>query len=173
VARHASTVGVGLGLGALLLAMMSARRRGESMNVVRENMLDGLTSSTRAALDRLAAAAEAEGLPLTITSGWRSPTAQARAMIAKVKRGENIRTLYRSAGALIDRLLALGVDDLPGWTAALTAQPVSAHQRGDALDLRTRGLSDAQVYRLGELAIEAGFTKALRESDHLHIEKPA
>ena len=137
--------------------------KGEAMDVVRAGSLDGLTASTKASLERLATLASAEAVPMTVTSGYRSARAQAQAMIAKVKRGENIRTLYRSASALVDRLLALGVDDIDGWAALLAASPISAHQRGDAVDLRTRGLSDGQVYRLGELAIEAGFSRALRE----------
>jgi hypothetical protein len=161
-----------LGLGALGLgAMLLVQRKGGPMDVVRAGSLDGLTTSTKASLERLATLASAEGVPMTVTSGYRSARAQAQAMINKVKRGENIRTLYRSASALVDRLLALGVDDIDGWAALLAASPISAHQRGDAVDLRTRGLSDAEVYRLGELAIEAGFTRALRESDHLHVER--
>jgi hypothetical protein len=161
-----------LGLGALGLgAMLLVQRKGGPMDVVRAGSLDGLTASTKASLERLATLASAEGVPMTVTSGYRSARAQAQAMIAKVKRGENIRTLYRSASTLVDRLLALGVDDIDGWAALLAASPISAHQRGDAIDLRTRGLTDAQVYKLGELAIEAGFSRALRESDHLHAER--
>ena len=51
----------------------------------------------------------------------------------------------------------------------LTAAVLEA---GEALDVRRWGLTSAQLYRLGELAIAAGFGRALLESDHLHLQMP-
>lgn len=91
-------------------------------------------------------------------------------MLAKLRRGEDLRALYRSADATIDALLAAPQTAAAWGQIIAAAPPLSKHLSGDAVDLRTAGLTDAQIYRLGELAIAAGFTRALRESDHLHVQ---
>jgi len=136
----------------------------------RPGILASLSSRAAAAAQELARLAAAEGLPLLFTSGRRTPLDQAAAMIDKVRRGEDLRNLYRSAGATLDRLFA-APRTAAAWASILAAAPpISRHLTGDALDIRTAGLTDAQVYRLGELAIAAGFARALRESDHLHVQ---
>jgi hypothetical protein len=90
-------------------------------------------------------------------------------MLAKIDRGEDLRALYRSAGPTLDKLFA-GPRTVDAWAPILEAAPISAHQRGDAGDLRRWDLSAAQLRRLGELAIEAGWRRALLESDHLHVQ---
>lgn len=136
----------------------------------RPGILASLSSRAAAAAQELARLAAAEGLPLLFTSGRRTPLDQASAMLDKVRRGEDLRSLYRSAGATLDRLFA-APRTAAAWASILAAAPpISRHLTGDAADIRTAGLTDAQVYRLGELAIAAGFARALRESDHLHVQ---
>jgi len=136
----------------------------------RPGILASLSARAAAAAQELARLAALEGLPLTFTSGRRSPLDQAAAMLAKLRRGEDLRALYRSSAATIDRLFA-APQTAAAWAPIIAAAPpVSKHLSGDALDIRTAGLTDAQVYRLGELAIAAGFARALREGDHLHVQ---
>jgi hypothetical protein len=136
----------------------------------RPGILASLSAGAAAAAQELARLAAAEGLPLTFTSGRRSALDQAAAMLAKLRRGEDLRSLYRSAAATLDRLFA-APQTAAAWAAIIAAAPpISRHLSGDAVDIRTAGLTDAQVYRLGELAIAAGFARALRESDHLHVQ---
>ena len=132
-------------------------------------LLEGLTPATRAAALRWAELAAAEGLTLTLTSGRRSAVQQAKAMLAKVARGEDLYRLYRSAGDTLDRLFA-APRDIDAWAWVLDDEPISAHQEGEAVDARRWGMTEAQLYRLGELAIAAGFRRALLESDHLHAQ---
>lgn len=136
----------------------------------RPGILASLSTRAAAAAQELARLAAAENLPLLFTSGRRTPLDQAAAMLDKVRRGENLRTLYRSAGATLDRLFA-APQTTAAWASIIAAAPpISRHLTGDAADIRTAGLTDAQIYRLGELAIAAGFARALRESDHLHVQ---
>ena len=138
----------------------------------RAGILAGLTAPTRAAAERLALAADAEGIPVTWTSGRRSTLEQAGAMLAKVARGEDLFDLYRSAHDTLRKLYA-APRTAQAWAAILDASPpLSRHLAGEALDVRRWGLTSAQLYRLGELAIAAGFGRALLESDHLHLQMP-
>lgn len=157
-----------LGLGAVG-ALVLVRQGGGSMEEKRPGILEGLSPTARAAALRWAELAAAEGMNLIFTSGRRSALEQARAMLYKVDQGENLYQLYTSAGATLNELF-----DLPRtpetWAAVLDEAPISAHQRGDAVDVRRWGLSAAQLYRLGELAVQAGFRRALLERDHLHAQ---
>jgi hypothetical protein len=163
------------GAVALLLLLRSqgaraARPAGVAMvDEKSPGILDSMTPRARAAADALGVLATAEGIPVTWTSGRRSARAQAAAMIAKLDRGEDLRALYRSAGATLDKLLA-APRTVDAWAPILEAAPISAHQRGDAGDVRRWDLSAAQLRRLGELAIQAGWRRALLESDHLHLQ---
>lgn len=153
-----------------LLAVGAVTVGGGSALEKRPGILSSLSARAAAAAQELARLAAAEGLPLLFTSGRRTPLDQAAAMLDKVRRGENLRTLYRSAGATLDRLFA-APQTTSAWASIIAGAPaISRHLTGDAADIRTAGLSDAQVYRLGELAIAAGFTRAVRESDHLHVQ---
>ena len=102
-----------------------------------------------------------------ITSGLRSPMAQAEAMLDKVRRGENLHALYRN-DQLIDDLLKLP-RTATAWAAVLAVRPVSSHQSGKAFDVRTRDRSSSEVAAMKSIAAELRGS-GLIESDHLHIE---
>jgi hypothetical protein len=165
-------------VAAVALAMRGRRGRrggsvgqtdGQGWTAVRDLALE---PAAVAVLDRIGAAAAAEGIPVTVTSGRRDPVRQAAAMLAKVARGEDLRSLYRDKGQ-IDRLLSLP-RDVAAWAAeiarsATAGRPLSSHLSGRAFDLRTRDLSDRQVARLVEIAAAAG-RRAILEPDHIHVE---
>jgi hypothetical protein len=132
-------------------------------------IIEGLSDAARAAALRWAELAGLEGMELVFTSGRRSAGQQAAAMLGKVNRGEDLRALYRSAGDTLDWLESVP-RDVDAWAWVLEQAPISAHQRGDAVDARRWGFSASQLKRLGELAIAAGFRRALLESDHLHAQ---
>jgi len=121
-------------------------------------------------LQRLRAAVP--DVPIHVNSGYRSPQAQARAMLAKVQMGENLSALY---GAKAQALLRLPLDPRV-WTAAIEALRrrgiyMSPHMRGDALDLRTRDLSPSQVAQLANAAARLGGRPLLESTPpHLHID---
>lgn len=102
-----------------------------------------------------------------ITSGLRSSLAQAEAMLSKVRRGENLHSLYRN-DQLISDLLRLP-RDASAWAAVLAVRPVSSHQSGRAFDVRTRDRSANDVATMKNLAAELRGS-GLIESDHLHVE---
>lgn len=132
-----------------------------------------LGDTARAWMDILGQQAAADGLPAPyVTSGQRTGRQQAEAMLAKVARGEDLLALYSDDDAI--RVLLALPRDAGAWAAqidAWTAQGryLSSHLRADALDLRTRDLSDGQREQLAELARELG-AEAIDEGDHLHIE---
>lgn len=114
-------------------------------------------------------------LTITITSGRRDPRRQAAAMIAKVKRGEDLAKLYRGAAAdgRLSRLLALPLDP-EAWAAEIDAQaragrPISLHLTQRAADLRSRDWTRAELDRVVAEARRLGFS-AVIESDHLHLQ---
>lgn len=122
-------------------------------------------------LQRLRATAPAS-VPIHVNSGYRSPAAQARAMLTKVQLGDNLRALY---GAKVERLLSLPLDPAV-WTQALQAMAavgiyMSPHMRGDALDIRTRDLSQDQIAALVAAAHQLGARPLLESTPpHLHID---
>ena len=143
-----------------------------------------LPDGAAAWLDRLAELAGAEGLAVYVTSGDRSAAAQAAAMLTKQRRydaavaageepawSDDLHRLYQ-ADDVIDELLASGRDEAT-WTAILEEHPVSPHQGGRALDLRTRDLPGGNggegAQRLAELVEQLGGSTVL-ESDHLHVQ---
>ena len=167
--KRAGWLWAALGLGALGVALLGRRTMGGTLEEKRPGILEGLSPEARAAALRWAELASAEGMELTFTSGRRTAGQQAAAMLAKVARGEDLRALYRSAGETLDWLESVP-RDVDAWAWVLEQAPISAHQRGDAVDVRRWSLSSAQLKRLGELAIDAGFRRALLESDHLHAQ---
>lgn len=166
--RRSGWLWAALGLGALGVALLG-RRTGDDVQEKRPGILEGLSDTARAAAVRWAELASAEGVELTFTSGRRTALEQAKAMLYKVDQGENLYDLYTSAGQTLNELY-----DLPrsaqAWAAVLSEAPISAHQRGDAVDVRRWGLSREQLWRLGELAVQAGFRRVLLERDHLHAQ---
>lgn len=160
-------------IGAAVLgtvAFVALRKTGLQMASEKyPGILNSLSGRAAAAANELSRRAEIEGLPLTFTSGRRGALEQAGLMMRKLQRGEDLMRLYGNS-PIVAELLA-GANDTARWAEILArSPPVSKHQTGDAIDVRTAGLTAGQIYRLGELAILAGFGRALRESDHLHLQ---
>lgn len=140
-----------------------------------------LTPDMEAFLARFVSAAQ--GIPVTVTSGVRTAAAQAAAMLAKAQRkdggssswSDDLNQLYAKAlGPQISQLLASG-RSLATWTALIDGWArsgiyLSDHMRGNALDIRTSGLTAAQKSTLQAAARTAGASSAVLESDHLHVE---
>ena len=165
-----------LAIGAGVLALLTTGQTDDGGNVYAEKrggILDSLTDRARAAALNFAAAAEAEGLPPVIfTSGRRTALEQAAAMLYKLTRWgpPELFTTYKSSRSTIDALLAAPRNPA-AWASILEQRPpLSKHLAGEAVDVRRWGYTDAQLYRLGELAIAAGFGRALLEKDHLHLQ---
>lgn len=110
---------------------------------------------------------------LVVTSGFRTPMAQAAAMFTKIDLGEDLTQLYRNkdfarqvtnaypnkaaAAAVIERYAAAGGG--------------STHLRGLGIDLRTRDFTTVQRNQL-KATIEKMGNYALYEAEppHMHIE---
>lgn len=118
-------------------------------------------------------------LPLTVTSGRRSAQAQARAMAAKLARGEDLLALYVRDDLVAEIIAAAGPDRQhpDAWAMGLAIEDQAARGQAisrhllpdDALDLRSRHYSRPQrdlvvatVRRLG--------AECVVEPDHLHVE---
>lgn len=130
-----------------------------------------LSSSAVAFLNRLAARVS---FPIVVTSGIRSPAAQAQAMWDKFLSGEDLHALYAKAnGDLVDEILA--APSVPDAAAVISAQlargrVISVHLTGDAIDIRIAGLTAAQQAEQEAAAIALGAEKPKHESNHLHLE---
>jgi len=112
---------------------------------------------------------------LVITSWLRTPRDQARAMLAKVNRGEDLYDLYRD-DVQIEALYNTPqtVDD---WADTLRAfrdrgRPISRHMSGRGTDIRTRGMPTSTLARVMNVAAAMGANVVL-ESDHLHLGWPS
>ena len=132
-----------------------------------------LTPATSAFLVKLRAAVPAS-TPIYVTSGYRSPEAQAAALVTKRNLGDNLTALYGTSR--IAPILA-AANTVAGMSAALREQMrnglyLSRHMRGDALDFRTTNLTSAQVAEI-QRAAEALGAKTLVETTppHLHVER--
>ena len=132
-----------------------------------------LSDELAAALDELAAAVGGE---LVVTSGYRSPGAQARAMLAKIEQGGEDELRIYGDRAAVAALLALPREE-SAWTAqiaewAAAGRYLSRHQTGKALDLRTRDVDPARV-RLIEATARALGWRTLLEAvpPHLHLQR--
>lgn len=134
-----------------------------------------LTPAMAAFLDRLAAES---GVTLDVTSGVRSPEAQARAMSGKVSAGSDrteMMALYHDG--YLSEIWPPGTE----WSESRAVQVLrsqmargiylSRHMRGDAFDLSVRNLSTLQQYAVRDAAIRLG-AEAIIESEpaHIHIE---
>lgn len=162
---------IGAAAAVAAVAFVALRKTaGQSMATEKyPGILSSLSGRAAAAAAELSRRAEIEGLPVTFTSGRRGALEQAGLMLRKLQRGEDLMRLY-GGSPIVAELLA-GPIDTARWAEILAqSPPVSKHQTGDAIDVRTAGLTSGQIYRLGELAIFAGFGRALRESDHLHLQ---
>jgi hypothetical protein len=132
-----------------------------------------LSDELAAALDELAAAVGGE---LVVTSGYRSPGAQARAMLAKIEQGGEDELRIYGDRAAVAALLALPREEA-AWTAQIAewaagGRYLSRHQTARALDLRTRDVDPARV-RLIEATARALGWRTLLESvpPHLHLQR--
>ena len=110
-------------------------------------------------------------VPIEITSWTRSPEAQARAMLAKVERGEDLYDLYRD-DLQISTLMS-GPRTVEQWADTIDAftrrgRPISRHLAGNATDVRIRTLNPVQIAKLIRTARKLDGNPVL-ESDHLHI----
>mgnify|MGYP001578399012 CR=1 FL=1 len=134
-----------------------------------------ITPAISAFLTRLRATVHAS-IPLHITSGVRSPTAQADAMWKKLLApgGEaEIRAIYPAA-------IAATVLNAPrsqaGWRVAITQLAASGvlasrHMRGDAFDMRTTNLSSSQVNAVAAAAKSLGASALVEHAPpHLHVQ---
>ena len=110
---------------------------------------------------------------LVVTSGFRTPEAQATAMFTKIDLGEDLTKLYRNqsfANAVTEAYPSHGT------AAAVIAEFAasgggSTHLRGIGIDLRTRDFTISQRNEL-KTAVESMGDFALYEPTppHLHIE---
>jgi hypothetical protein len=132
-----------------------------------------LSDELAAALDELAAAVGGE---LVVTSGYRSPGAQARAMLRKVEEGGAEELRIYGDRAAVAALLTLPREEA-AWTAQIAAwadagRYLSRHQTGKALDLRTRDVDPARVRLMEATARALGWRTLLEATPpHLHLQR--
>ena len=115
------------------------------------------------------------GFDLIVTSGIRSTAGQASAMRNKVKLlGNEGLDIYNNT--LKNEIIAGGTDSTTAIQATLDRQVargafMSRHMKGDALDMRLRGMESDQVDIL-QAAVKALGANQLYEATplHLHIE---
>jgi len=155
-----------LALGVLLMA--SRRKPAKLATLV---ILPGVIRGRPSIFVKLRKLAQRSGVPVVVTSWVRTPVRQARAMLAKVERGENLLALYRDDEQVEELLDAPRDED--AWADiiekhAAEGHGLSRHLAGYGTDIRTRNLSTAQVNRLIKTAKAMG-ANAVLESDHLHI----
>jgi len=166
-----------IGLGGLAV-LSKGRARARSVGPSNVTVLSGQKVSRQALvfLDRLSA--KLGGLPLTVTSGIRTPEDQARAMLYKLEhRGgaDELRALYRRNDDLVEELLAVEPTQA-NWAAVIDGQVkrgrlLSRHLSARAVDLRTRDWDQATIDKVQAAAAAMG-ANALDEGDHLHLGLP-
>jgi len=119
-------------------------------------------------------AAVPASIPLYVTSGTRTPEAQARALVEKRRLGDNLYKLYR-AKYIVKALMAV-----PNTVSAMSpiiaryarqGQYMSRHMRGDAVDIRSKNLSTSQRQTVMAAAKRLG-AKTIYETKppHIHVE---
>lgn len=154
-------LGVGLAIlggGALLLA---AGGRREELGSLTYNKGVIVSDEVRAWLERFRAAVPAR-IPIHVNSGRRTEEQQARAMLTKLAKGDDLVNVYGDRPQL-RRLLALP-REVPAWTQEIMRQRreegfvISRHLLSDAVDLRSQGRADdiaiaTQAMRLGARAV--------------------
>jgi len=146
-----------------------------------------INDAMRVFLDALATrvAARDPSIAIYVTSGYRTVTDQARALVTKIQLGDDLAKLYRRGYGPQIVAAVLGSEDRSqaGIAAVLDSFAargiyLSPHMRGDALDLGTTGgsmtgraLSQGQINILAEEARALG-AETLQESTppHLHIQ---
>jgi hypothetical protein len=135
-------------------------------------------------LQRLRDALGQDAYGLVVTDGWRTPEVQAARLWSKYLKGTTIRGKYTPPGFgalyalykadwIIAKLEEAGASK-SAWASVLKKLAnqgyyLSDHQRGDAFDLRTRGMpADDRAKILA--AVKALGGSALDEGDHIHVE---
>lgn len=117
-------------------------------------------------------------VPLTVTSGVRSASAQADAMLKKLQAGgaQELYDVYAS-DATVRKLLDSG-RDAATWARIIKAETakgirLSRHLGGGSLDIHTATLSAAQVDKI-KAAVKATGGSYLYEDapPHLHVDVP-
>jgi hypothetical protein len=113
--------------------------------------------------------------PITVTSGLRSYEEQARVMWAKVQAGEPLHVLY---GYAVERALMPIPYSEAAWTQAIrglydaNVLDPDGHVGGGAVDLRTQGLTTAQVQSLVDGAARLGARPLVETTPpHLHVSR--
>jgi hypothetical protein len=129
----------------------------------------GLNNTLTGFLNALAAKSS---VPVHVTSGLRSASAQANAMFSKIARGEDLTKLY--ADTSYAKAMHAAYPDKARGTAIVSAliaagKAGSGHLGGRGLDLRTNGLSPGQVKAL-KSTVESLGAKVIVESDHMHVQ---
>lgn len=132
-----------------------------------------LSDDLAAALDELAGAVGGE---LVVTSGYRSPGAQAQAMLNKIEQGGEDELRIYGDRAAVAALLALPRTE-GAWTAqiaewAAAGRYLSRHQTGRALDIRTRDVDPGRVRLIEATARALGWRTLIeRVPPHLHLQR--
>lgn len=144
---------------------MSWKKKSESVR---------LNSYQKKCLDALA---KKLSFDIVVTSGIRSPEEQARAMIAKLQRGEDLTKIYKDDVFAIKftSLYNSGTifGDLVKFVQEYRPYP-SRHLAGLAIDLRSSnawGYTHEMRNDMYAASKELGFSP-FQESDHLHIGLP-
>jgi len=133
-----------------------------------------LNESQVAFLRRLQAAIP--HIPLYVTSATRTPESQASALATKRNLGDDLYKLYSKANHdIIRELMAVPntVADMARVIQKYVDQGrfLSRHMRGDAIDLRSKNLTSAQIQEVINAAIRLG-AKGIYETKppHIHVE---
>ncbi len=139
----------------------------------------------RTLLGRIAAQYYREtGAELVVTSGTRTPASQADAMYKKLRRGENLRSLYRNTQALDEILAAYEYRRKSGATEPATIDAmaqviqaqvsrhvyISLHLRGEAVDVRSRTMSSSQKDAFDDATRRVLGHRPKKEADHYHLQ---
>ena len=124
---------------------------------------------------------EKRGRDLTVTSGKRTPRDQAQAMYDNLQRNS---TPHYSNQAAFHQIVEAYYDALAtgaGEQAAVNAMTsvieqqvsqgvyISAHLTGDAVDIRSRDMSDEEIDELEEAATSAG-AQVIIETNNIHLQ---
>lgn len=133
-----------------------------------------LTAAMRSFLQQLHA--RIPDVPITVTSGYRTPEEQASAMLKKLDAG-GAKELYDvyADDATVSALLK-APKSTASWTAIIKARApnLSRHMSGRAVDLHTRTLSATHQARLKAAAEALGGRTLLEDAPpHLHVDLPA
>ena len=113
-------------------------------------------------------------IPLHVTSATRTAFKQASALVVKRNLGDNLYKLYK-ADYIVKELMAV-----PNTVTAMAAviqkwanqgHFMSRHMRGDALDIRSKTLTSAQIQAVMAAAKRLG-ARAIYETKppHIHVE---